>query len=278
MAHANAALTPRARLKLARLIVEDRWPIAQAAERFQVSWPTAKRWADRYRELGEAGMADRSARPHSMPRPHPARRWCARSCICAGSSASGRWRSPPGWGWRPPRCIAVLGRCGISRLNQIDRATGEPVRRYEHPYPGSMIHVDVKKLGNIPDQGGWRYVGRGQGKRNRAATPGKPRNAPPQPEHGHRLSSTPCSTTTPGSPTPRSTTTRPPPPPSACCAVRSPGSPPAAWSSSGFSPTTAPPTAPTPGARPAPSSGSPRSGPGPTARRPTGRSNASTAP
>ena len=39
-----------------------------------------------------------------------------------------------------------------------------------------MIHVDVKKLGNVPDQGGWRYVGRKQGLRNRAATPGKPRS------------------------------------------------------------------------------------------------------
>jgi transposase InsO family protein len=78
----------------------------------------------------------------------------------------------------------VLRRCRISRLSHVDRATGEPVRRYEHPYPGSMIHVDVKKLGNIPDQGGWRYVGRAQGAKNRAATPGKPRNARRQPKMG----------------------------------------------------------------------------------------------
>ena len=46
MPHRNAALTPAGRLKLARLIVDDRWPIRRAAERFQVSWPTAARWAD----------------------------------------------------------------------------------------------------------------------------------------------------------------------------------------------------------------------------------------
>ncbi len=69
--HANAALTPKARLKLARLIVDDGWPVARAAERFQVSWPTAKRWADRYRQLGEAGMVDRSSRPHRQPRRTP---------------------------------------------------------------------------------------------------------------------------------------------------------------------------------------------------------------
>jgi len=44
------------------------------------------------------------------------------------------------------------------------------VRRYEHDHPGSMIHVDVTKFGNIPDGGGHRYVGRQQGNRDRAAT------------------------------------------------------------------------------------------------------------
>src|SRR4051794_12290923 len=72
---------------------------------------------------------------------------------------------------------AVLVRCRLNRLSHVDRATGEPIRRYEHEHPGSLLHVDVKKLGNIPDGGGWRYVGRAQGDKNRAATPDKPRNA-----------------------------------------------------------------------------------------------------
>lgn len=71
---------------------------------------------------------------------------------------------------------AVLTRCRINRLSHIDRATGEPVHRYEHDHPGAMLHIDVKKLGNVPDGGGWRYVGRVQGRRNRAATPDRPRN------------------------------------------------------------------------------------------------------
>ena len=72
---------------------------------------------------------------------------------------------------------AVLVRCRLNRLSHIDRVTGEPVRRYEHPHPGAMLHVDVKKLGNVPDGGGWRYVGRAQGKRNRAATPDRAKDA-----------------------------------------------------------------------------------------------------
>jgi hypothetical protein len=65
---------------------------------------------------------------------------------------------------------AVLVRCRINRLSHIDRATGEPIRRYEHEKPGDLIHVDVKKIGRIPDGGGWRYLGRQEGKKNRAAT------------------------------------------------------------------------------------------------------------
>jgi transposase InsO family protein len=65
---------------------------------------------------------------------------------------------------------AVLSRCRLNRLTSIDRATGEPIRRYEHDRPGAMLHVDVKKFGNIPDGGGRRYVGRVQGERNREAT------------------------------------------------------------------------------------------------------------
>lgn len=79
----------------------------------------------------------------------------------------------------------VLVRCRLNRLGHVDRATGEPVRRYEHAHPGSLLHVDVRELGNIPDGGGWRFVGRAQGRKNRAATPGKPRSTYRNPEMGH---------------------------------------------------------------------------------------------
>ncbi|WP_229738011.1 helix-turn-helix domain-containing protein, partial [Isoptericola cucumis] len=65
MSHANAALTPRARLTVARLVIDQHVPIAEVAARFQCSWPTVKRWADRY-AAGEP-MADRSSRPRRMP-------------------------------------------------------------------------------------------------------------------------------------------------------------------------------------------------------------------
>ena len=158
MSHANAALTPKARLKIARLIVDEHWPVARAAERYDVSWPTAKRWADRYRIAGVAGMSDRSSRPHHQP--NRTSQKLVRKIVHL------RWKQRLGpvqigdkVGLPASTVHAVLVRCRLNRLSHIDRITGEPVRRYEHPHPGSLLHVDVKKLGNVPDGGGWRYVG-----------------------------------------------------------------------------------------------------------------------
>ena len=58
VSHRNAPLSETGRLRLARCVVEDRWPLRRAAERFQVSVTTASRCARRYRELGEAAMVD----------------------------------------------------------------------------------------------------------------------------------------------------------------------------------------------------------------------------
>jgi transposase InsO family protein len=183
VSHANAALTPISRLKLARLVVDQGWPIARAAERFDVSWPTAKRWADRYRENGPAGMNDASSRPRHSPNRTPAP--VVRKIVHL------RWKQRLGpveiayrVGLAPSTVHAVLVRCRINRLTHIDRATGEPIRRYEHPYPGSLIHVDVKKLGNVPDGGGWRFVGRPQGSKNRNTTIGKTRSVHSNPKIG----------------------------------------------------------------------------------------------
>jgi transposase len=109
--HRNAPLTELGRLRLARCIVEDGWSVARAAERFQVSRPTATRWAQRYRERGPAGMADRSSRPHRSPRRTPQRivrkivhlRWKQRL---------GRWQSPTGSAGLPPRCTRSCARAG----------------------------------------------------------------------------------------------------------------------------------------------------------------------
>jgi len=169
VSHANATLTPITRLRLARLVVEAGWTYSAAATMFMVSPRTAKKWADRYRLEGSSGMADRSSRPRYSP---------TRTSTSVVRAIVGlRWRhrlGPVQIGGRlgmPASTVhAVLVRCRVNRLSRIDRVTGEPLRRYEHDHPGSLIHVDVTKFGNIPDGGGWRFVGKQQGDRNKSKT------------------------------------------------------------------------------------------------------------
>lgn len=58
----------------------------------------------------------------------------------------------------------------MNRLSWLDRPADEPIRRYERARPGELVHVDIKKLGNIPDGGGHRITGRQQGAANEQAT------------------------------------------------------------------------------------------------------------
>lgn len=169
MIHRNAPLSPTGRLRLARCVVEDGWPLRRAAERFQVSHTTAARWARRYRHHGATGMSDRSSRPHHSPHRTPATveeqvlrmrrehrigplRLAARTTVA--SSTAHR----------------ILQRHGQPPLSACDRATGESIRRYERSRPGELVHIDVKKLGRIPDGGGHKTLGRAAGRKNRTGT------------------------------------------------------------------------------------------------------------
>ncbi|MFH7339164.1 IS481 family transposase [Streptomyces sp. KHY 26] len=166
MSHRNAPLTPTGRLRLARCVVDDGWPLRRAAERFQVSHTTAARWADRYRQLGEAGMYDRSSRPHHSPRRTPAA--VEQQVVrLRREHRIGPVRLAARCGIAASTVHRILGRYGLPALVTLDRATGEPVRRYERSRPGELVHIDVKKLGRIPEGGGHRTQGRAEGRRNR---------------------------------------------------------------------------------------------------------------
>ena len=174
MSHRNAFLAYSGRLQLARCIVVDGWPLRRAAERFNVSVPTAARWSGRYRELREAGLEDRRSRPHSCP--HRTRVRTERRVL--GLRVNRRWG---------PARIAYHLHLNVSTVHRIltrylcpplrftDPATGTRIRgrdrarRYEYAWPGEMIHVDIKKLGRIPDGGGHRIHGREQGEANARA-------------------------------------------------------------------------------------------------------------
>ena len=168
MTHANAPLTPEGRRRLGSLIVDQGWTVRRAAERFQVSPASASRWARRYR----AGLplTDRSSRPHTSP----ARLSARQEHRIVSLRFTRRW-GPHRIGYHLgiPRSTVgrVLDRYRMPLLHHLDQATGLPIRkpkpvRYEKELPGELVHVDIKKLGRIPNGGGWRMLGRQAGNRN----------------------------------------------------------------------------------------------------------------
>jgi transposase InsO family protein len=168
MTHANAPLTPLGRQRLAESIVVHGWTVRRAAERFQVSPATAAKWAQRHRS--GLSMADRSSRPHHSPARLPTR--LERRII--NLRVTRRW-GPHRIGFHlgVPRSTVgrVLARYRMPRLVDLDRATGLVIRRprptrYERSHPGELVHMDIKKLGRIPDGGGHRMLGRTTGNHN----------------------------------------------------------------------------------------------------------------
>ena len=181
MPHGNAQLTPNGRLRLAKLVVEKGWTLRRAADRWNCCVNTAKRWADRYRTHGAAGMVDESSAPKTSPQ-----RTCQRTeRRVVGLRVSRRWGPARiayhlrHQGLQPSTVHKILVRYECPPLAWTDPATGvrirgnrREVRRYQWDNPGDMVHVDIKKLGRIPDGGGHKVLGRADGSRTRKRRPG----------------------------------------------------------------------------------------------------------
>lgn len=158
MVHRNALLTPMGRRILVDRIEIDGWPVAVAAESMGVSRETAYRWLRRWRVDGVAGLEDRSSQPRRSPNQTPV---AVEDKVCE-LRLSRRWgphRIAYALGMPRSTVERVLRRRGLSRLDAIDPPTRRVIRRYERATPGELLHVDVKKLGRIPDGGGWRIHG-----------------------------------------------------------------------------------------------------------------------
>ena len=168
MSHRNARTTFQGRL----LIVQRRragWKQAHIAKAMGISRNGVKKWLDRYENEGEAGLHDRSSRPQSCPRRTSSQ---VEQEILALRQHE---RRGPDWigaelGVAARTVSRVLARHRAPRLCTLDPMTGEVIRaskatavRYERDRPGELAHMDVKKLGRIPDGGGWRALGRGAG-------------------------------------------------------------------------------------------------------------------
>jgi transposase InsO family protein len=173
MSHANARLTVHGRFLLVERVIGDHRPVAHVAKELGVSRQCAHRWVKRFRAEAEAGLLDRSSRPHRTPSRTSAEREAAvitaRAELKCGPARLSRATGVP------ERTISrILARRGFPPLAACDPVTGALIRatrstavRYERDYPGELIHVDVKKLGRIPDGGGWRAHGRSETVRGR---------------------------------------------------------------------------------------------------------------
>jgi hypothetical protein len=165
VSHGNARTTVHGR----KLIVDRHragWRQAHIAAAMGISRTCVRTWITRYAAEGEAGLADRSSRPHTSPR---------RTSVEGEDrivELRSQQRRGPAWIGAalgvPARTVSrVLVRRGQPRLAALDPMTGEVIRsskvtavRYERSRPGELVHMDVKKLARIPDGGGWRAHGR----------------------------------------------------------------------------------------------------------------------
>lgn len=172
VSHGSARLTVHGR----RLIVQRHqagWKQAHIAAAMGVSRKCVKTWIDRYAAEGEAGLATRSSRPHSMPTKTSdeveLKVLAARAEHRDGPDVLG-----PRVGVPARTVTRILRRHRVPYLRECDPMTGEVIRsskqtaiRYERRRPGELVHMDVKKLGRIPPGGGWKAHGRANGNRDR---------------------------------------------------------------------------------------------------------------
>ena len=156
--HGNARLTPLGRFTLV-VRVEGGRPIAHVAKEMGVSRPTAYKWWHRWLDQGLDGLVDRPSRARSCPhRTAPAVE--AAVAELRRELKLGPARIAARLGLAASTVHRVLCRLGLNRLAWLDRPTGQVVRRIKTSVPGELVHVDVKKLGRIPDGGGWRVLGK----------------------------------------------------------------------------------------------------------------------
>jgi transposase InsO family protein len=161
--HKNARLTPHGRARIVELAASGQTPKVIAATA-GVCPRTVRKWVERFRREGQAGLQDRSSRPHRLHRPTPGtivaqvevlrrQRWTGQQ-IAREVKVS------------PATVSRILQRLGLNKLKSLEPA--EPVRRYEREHPGELIHIDIKKLGRI-DGVGHRITGDRRGQSNRRA-------------------------------------------------------------------------------------------------------------
>jgi transposase InsO family protein len=146
-----------------RVLARD-WTVRRAAAAAGVSERTAAKWLARYRAEGRAGLLDRSAAPHRIPRRTCAQRVRAiellRRLRMTAAEIAEVLRMPLS------TVSAILKRIGLGKRSRLEPL--EPANRYECGRPGELLHIDVKRLARF-SRPGHRLLGRGPGRFGTAA-------------------------------------------------------------------------------------------------------------
>ena len=163
-AHENARTTPHSRRLIVDRLQQGR-SVAEVAAALGVTSRTVRKWRDRFATEGEAGLRDRSSRPHRSPSRlsidrHAAIEALRRQRLSGPAIARGL-------GLPVSTVGAALRRVGLNRLATLDPRP--PVIRYERDHPGELIHIDIKKLGRI-DGIGHRITGDRHGQSSKRGT------------------------------------------------------------------------------------------------------------
>ena len=176
MSHRNARLTVHGRGLIVERVLRQGRPRAHVAAEMGVSRQCVGHWINRYLTEGEDGLRDRSSRPHTSPNRTPSE--------VEAQVLAMRERERHGQDWIgpelgvPARTVSrILRRHRVHYLRELDPLTGAVIRsskttavRYERDRLGELVHMDVKKIGRIPDGGGWRANGRAAGSTSRDRT------------------------------------------------------------------------------------------------------------
>ena len=152
--HANAPLGPKGRETMVLRVVEQGWPVAEAALAAGVSGRTCSKWLARYRAEGAGGLVDRSSAANVV-----ANRTSEQTIQVIAALRRVRFTGPEIAELldKPLSTVSgILTRIGMGKLGRLGQ---EPARRYERERPGELIHIDVKKLGRIVGGAGHRMTG-----------------------------------------------------------------------------------------------------------------------
>jgi transposase InsO family protein len=147
--HHHARLTIYSREQLAKRVLAGELSLNSAAAEFKLSRQSAAKWVRRFREGGSAALRDLPSRPHRSPRSIP-----AEQAARIEQLRRQRWtgvRIAQTTGLSRATVSRVLTRLKLNTARSLEPIV--PIIRYEHPAPGDLLHIDIKKLARIHKPG-----------------------------------------------------------------------------------------------------------------------------